>query len=512
MERSQSRTAAAHKVSFTMSAELLNVSGIQKSFGTVRVLDGISISIDSGEVVGLLGENGAGKSTLMNIVSGALRSDAGTMTFEGRPVELGSVRDGIALGIRFVHQELSGAPSLSIEENLFLGDYQADRLGLINKVRLRGAAKRLLTTVGLDHLDPSRPFGSLRPGEQQLLEIAKAVSEDPKLLILDEPTSSLTPAEAERLFSLTRDLQTRGIAVIFITHRLEEALANCTRFVVLRDGKIVSTRIASETSKQQLIMDMIGKPSTFSYRGSTMVKDSTRLRVQELRDSQLLKGIDLTVGAGEVVGLFGLVGAGRTEFLETIFGTRALRAGQIHIDGVPFIPGAAHKSVRRGLFMLPEGRKVSGILPTQSVRSNISISSLGALTSLGFVDSREERVESTKLSELLRIRMASIEQPISSLSGGNQQKALFGRALMAKPRILLLDEPTNGVDVGAKSEIYDIVHDIARSGVSVVFASSELPEILAIADRCLVFSGGRVVGEFDRQSMTEDGILTSAFG
>jgi ribose transport system ATP-binding protein len=495
-----------------MSTELLNVSGIQKSFGTVRVLDGISISVNSGEVVGLLGENGAGKSTLMNIVSGALRSDAGTMTFEGRPVDLGSVRDGIALGIRFVHQELSGAPSLSIEENLFLGDYQADRFGLISKARLLGAAKRLLATVGLDHLDPARPFGSLRPGEQQLLEIAKAVSEDPKLLILDEPTSSLTPAEAERLFSLTRELQSRGIAVIFITHRLEEALANCTRFVVLRDGKIVSTRIPFETNKQQLIMDMIGKPTTFSYRGSTMVKDSTRLRVQGLRDHQLLKGIDLAVGAGEVVGLFGLVGAGRTEFLETIFGARPLRGGQIEIDGVPFTPGAAHKSVRSGLFMLPEGRKVSGVLPTLSVRSNISISSLAALTSLGFVDAREERVASTKLSELLRIRMASIEQPISSLSGGNQQKALFGRALMAKPRVLLLDEPTNGVDVGAKSEIYDIVHDIARSGVSVVFASSELPEILAIADRCLVFSGGRIAGEFDRQSMTEDGILTSAFG
>ncbi|MBB3930304.1 ABC-type sugar transport system ATPase subunit [Kaistia hirudinis] len=494
-----------------MNASLLKIARLEKSFGPVRVLQGIDLDMARGEAIGLIGENGAGKSTLMNIVSGALQPSVGSLAFEGREIVIESVRHGRELGIRFVHQELSIIGALSIAENMFLGDYKSGRSGFINRRELAVATRAVLERVGLAHLDPWMEAGRLRSGEQQLIEIAKAIVERPKLLILDEPTSSLTPVEAQRLFDLVRELRAEGVGVIFITHRLEEALENCGRVVVLRDGVLISDRKTSETSKSQLILDMVGKTATFAYRGGTRTPGATRLSVKGLADEDHLSPIDMEVRAGEVVGLFGLMGSGRTEFLETLYGYRRARCGEVWLDGTLLSRAGADKSVASGLFMLPEGRKIQGILPTHSVQSNITIARLPALTRLGFVAEGAEKADAARMARSLNIRMGDIRQPITSLSGGNQQKALFARALLAEPKVLLLDEPTHGVDVGAKAEIYDIVHRFAESGAGVLFASSELPEIMALADRCVVFAGGRVAGVLERAAMTEDAILHLAF-
>jgi ribose transport system ATP-binding protein len=494
-----------------MTIPIVEITGIRKRFGETAVLHGIDLAIQPGQIVGLIGENGAGKSTLMNIIAGALRTSAGTIAFNGVPVELESIRQGGALGVRFVHQELSTAGALSVAENIFLGGYLAGASGLISRKRLNAEARRILARVGLGHINPSLPLGSLRSGEQQLVELAKALAEEPRLLILDEPTSSLTPSEAARLFALAHELAARGVGLIFITHRLEEALAHCDRVVVLRDGRLVVDLDARSTSKPELIMHMVGRPTVFAYRPRAATAASPRLEISNLSDGAQLVGVDLSARAGEIVGMFGLVGAGRTEFLETLYGHRRARSGAVTVDGAPLRLGDVNAMVRGGLFMLPEGRKTRGILPTHSVRRNISIAGLAQFTRAGFVDRRREARDSDRLAQTLAIRMAHSGQIISSLSGGNQQKALFARALLASPKVLLLDEPTHGVDVGAKAEIYDIIRRLASDGATVLVASSELPEILAIADRCIVFAGGRIVADLDRSTMSEEAILAAAF-
>lgn len=494
-----------------MTAPIVEITGIRKSFSDVPVLHGVDLKIMPGEIIGLVGENGAGKSTLMNIIAGKLKPSSGTIAFDGQPVELDSIRQGQALGVRFVHQELSTAGALSVAENIFLGRYLANRAGFIDRRKLNAEARKVLERVGLGHIDPRTPLGTLRSGEQQLVELGKAIAEEPRLLILDEPTSSLTPAEGKRLFELAHELASRQVGMIFITHRLEEALEHCDRIVVLRDGRLITDLPAKGTTKSDLILHMVGKPATFAYHPHGAISDEVRIKVEDLADQSHLTGIDLSARGGEIVGLFGLVGAGRTEFLETLYGFRAARSGKVEIDGAPLKLGSVTHAVDAGLFMLPEGRKTRGILPTHSVRRNISVSGLLDFTRFGFVDRQEEDGRTDRLADTLNIRMADIRQPITSLSGGNQQKALFARALLARPKVLLLDEPTHGVDVGAKAEIYDIISKLARDGTAVIVASSELPEILAIADRCVVFAGGSVVADLGRADMTEENILAHAF-
>lgn len=494
-----------------MSKPIVEISGIRKDFFGVEVLHGIDLAIMPGEIIGVVGENGAGKSTLMNIIAGEFDPSSGSVAFGGERVKLESIRHGKALGVRFVHQELSTVSAMSVAENIFLGHYLAGPSGLINYRQLRQKARKILERVGLGDIDPRAPLGNLRSGEQQLVELAKAISEEPRLLILDEPTSSLTPAESKRVFELVHEIASGGAGLVFITHRLEEALAHCDRIIVLRDGHLVVDLPASETDRENLIVQMVGKPATFAYHAHGAVSDRVRLNVENLADRLHLQGIDLTVRGGEIVGLFGLVGAGRSEFLETLYGSRPARCGSVFIDGVPLVLGNVNKAVKSGLYMLPEGRKTRGILPTHSVRRNISVSGLRNFSRAGFVDRQAEAAECSTLCGSLSIRMADIRQPIKSLSGGNQQKALFARALLARPKVLLLDEPTHGVDVGAKAEIYDIISNLATDGVAVIVASSELSEMLAIADRCVVMAGGRIVADLDRDQMSEEAILSNAF-
>lgn len=494
-----------------MSDIRLKLSDIDKSFGPVSVLKGVEFSVKRGEVVGLLGENGAGKSTLMNIVSGSLTADAGDLSLDGEPLSLDNVRDGIAKGIRFVHQELSTVGSLTVAENIFLGDYRSNAMGFIDRKKMADGSRDALTSVGLGELDPGTSVSTLSPGQQQLIEIAKAIVVTPSLLILDEPTSSLTPVEAAKLFKLVHGLAEQGVAVIFITHKLEEALEHCDRIVVLRDGQIVSDEIAAETDKPRLIQHMVGKSAVFEWKGTASKGGLPMVQIRGLRDEELLSPIDLDIAAGEVVALFGLIGSGRTEFMETVFGFRKAAAGSVSIDGDQLRMGHVPTAVRNGIVMVPEGRKVRGILPSHSVSWNVALSSHRKLSRLGFMQRAHEQRHVDNYAGSLNIRMTGPDQQITALSGGNQQKAVFGRALLADPRLLLLDEPTHGVDVGAKSEIYEIIHDLAHEGMSVIVSSSELPEVFAIADRCVVFSKGELVGDLDRSSMTEQEILHLAF-
>jgi len=491
---------------------LITLREITKSFGPVRVLEGINLDIRRGEILGLLGENGAGKSTLMNIVSGQYRCDGGQLTLDNAPFQPVTVAEGIAAGIRFVHQELSLAGSLSVAENLFLGDYLSTPLGFVRHDAMVERSFELLESVGLAELDPRTQVSKLRAGEQQLVEIAKAMVTRPKLLILDEPTSSLTPNEAAHLFKLVHELAEQGTSVIFITHRLEEALVHCDRIVVLRDGELVSDELASETTRDRLIHHMVGRESIFTWRGREQAQQAApRARIIDLSDGDVLAPISLDVARGEVLGLFGLLGSGRTEFLETLYGYRTMATGRVEIDGQVLPSASISSSVEAGIALVPEGRKIRGILPTHSVRQNISVSSMRDFSFAGFIRRADEARASDRLADQLGIRMASPQQVITSLSGGNQQKAIFARALQFEPKLLLLDEPTHGVDIGAKSDIYDIINSLADDGLSLIVASSELVEIMAIADRCAVFSGGELEAVLDRDDMTEEAILQHAF-
>ncbi|MDP9588684.1 UNVERIFIED_ORG: ABC-type sugar transport system ATPase subunit [Shinella zoogloeoides] len=504
-------TAGASGVGHGPRQPLVRARAVAKAFSGNAVLHSVDLDLYPGEVVGLLGENGAGKSTLMHILSGGLTADSGTIDLAGAPVRFGNIGDGIAAGISFVHQELSVVGALSVAENLYLGRFPRTSLGFVDKALMRASSKALLERVGAGWLDPAQEAGGLRAGEQQLIEIAKAAGRQPRLLILDEPTSSLTPHEVESFFSYVRNARDAGTAIIFITHRLEEALGLCDRLVVLRNGAIVSERKPAETSREQLIADMTGKPAIYDYKPRAIDTKAVALSLRNVSDGAHLEDISLQVRRGEVLGLFGLVGAGRTELLDVIHGVRPVKSGQLTLDRQPFAPRDPSAAVKSGVVLVPEGRKTAGILPQHSVRDNAAISSLRRFAGGLFSDRGGEADRMAAFTRSLGIRMVNDMQPISTLSGGNQQKVVFARALMAEPRLLLLDEPTHGVDVGAKADLYTIIAQAAEQGLTVLMASSEVPEILALCDRVAVLSKGRLAGILDRTEMSEDRILTLAF-
>ncbi|MAU22680.1 MAG: ABC transporter [Martelella sp.] len=493
------------------AAPRIRLTGISKSFGPVKVLEEVTLSLAPGEVIGLLGENGAGKSTMMNIVSGGLKPDTGEILYDGAEVRFSSFAEGIEAGIAFVHQELSVVGALSVAENLFLGRMPRNAIGLVDRDKMRREAQGMLDAVGAGGIDAARLAGNLRAGEQQLVEIARAAARDPRLLILDEPTSSLTPHEVEGFLDFVRRARDAGTAIIFITHRLDEAMSICDRLLVLRNGCVVSDRRPEETTKDRIIADMTGKTALFSHAARAITSTKIALELSGVSVPGVLEDVSFSVRKGEIFGLFGLVGAGRTELLETICGARRKAAGAITLDGAPLAPRNPAEALQRGIALVPEGRKTAGILPQHSVRRNASASSLRSFARLGVVSGgREAGAVADELSAL-SVRMEHDGRPITTLSGGNQQKVIFARALLSGPTLLLLDEPTHGVDVGAKAEIYDIIRAAADEGLTVIVASSELPEITGLCDRVGVLSKGRLAGVLARDEMDEAEILRLAF-
>jgi ABC-type sugar transport system ATPase subunit len=491
-----------------------------KSFPGVRALRGVSIAVAAGEVRALLGENGAGKSTLMNILDGVFSDYEGQILVDGRPVQIHAPRTAQQLGISMIHQELHLVPELSIAENIFLGREPRTAIGTVDRARMRREAAALLAELDLE-LPPSRLVRLCRLAEQQLIEVAKALSLDARILIMDEPTSALADAEIQQLFKVIRRLSGRGVAVIYISHRLEELFAIADSVTVLRDGELIGTRPMAGVDRAELIRMMVGRPLAEFF-----VKDEapealgedclrvTGLRLAGDRDAgrRELRDISFHVRCGEVVGLAGLMGAGRTEVLETIFGVhpRRLVRGEVAIRGRAVTIRSPRQAIREGLAFLTEDRKGQSLTTMQSVRFNVTLASLRRIMRWFGLDRRRERRIVLDQIQRLRIKTPSPATEVNNLSGGNQQKVALAKSLLTEPKVVLMDEPTRGIDVGAKAEIYGLINRLARSGAGILMVSSEMPELLAMCDRILVLCEGRLTAELSREEATQERILHAA--
>ena len=497
---------------------LLEAVGVHKRFGGVHALRGVSLDVRAGEVHALVGENGAGKSTLINILAGAERRDAGRVVFAGREIDFHSPAESQAVGIAVIHQELATLPTLSVGENVLMG-HLPSRAGFLDRHAMHTQARALLGQAGID-VDPRTPLSELSLSQQQLVEIARALSAGARLLVMDEPSSSLTEHETRRLLDLVRQLRARGVAILYVTHRMAEVFAIADRITVYRDGAYVTTLDAAATTPAAVVGSMVGRTLATSVPNESPAIGEAVLELRSLtkasRDADgrrpPLDGVSLTVRCGEVVGLAGLVGSGRSEVARAIFGADPFDSGEILLDGHAVRFRSPADAIRAGIAMVPEDRKGLALFVDQPLRSNISAVALPALTRLGVVRRRRERALAADQVRRLQIRALGLEAPVRKLSGGNQQKTVLARWLVSRPKLLILDEPTHGVDVGAKEEIASLIRALARDGVAILLISSELPEILALSDRILVMRAGRIVAAFDRADADERVVMLHATG
>ncbi len=491
---------------------LLVAEGLHKRYGGVHALRGARLAVRAGEVHALVGENGSGKSTMLRILSGQLQADAGSVTIGGRAAAFRNPADALRSGIATVTQETTLAPDLSVAENVLLGRRMVRRGPVIDWRATRRRALEALRRLGLD-VDPSLPVRRLRPDQQQMVEIARALSIDARIVVLDEPTSSLTDDEVESLFSVVRKLRLEGVATIFVSHRLEEVFELADRVTVLRDGHTVGEAAMSELDGPSLIQLMVGRtleetePPQLQERGG-----EAALRVRGLSLQRGLAGVDLDVAPGEIVGLAGLVGAGRSELLETVFGLHRPVAGTVEVSGAPASFRNPRQAIRHGVAFVPADRKIQGLVLEMSVRENLVMASTSRLARLRRPTARRELPVVRDSFAGMRIRAHSPRVPVATLSGGNQQKVVLGKWLATRPRILMLDEPTRGVDVGAKSEIHRLLFEAAEGGVGILVSSSENPELLTLCDRILVMFRGRIAAELSRDEATEARIAHFAGG
>ncbi len=492
---------------------LLRLQNIHKSFPGVHALNDVTMSVLPGEIHGLLGENGAGKSTLMKILNGVYRADSGNIVWQGNAIEIHSPQDAQRNGISMIHQELALVGYLDAGKNIFLGREPGGIIpGTINWGRMYADAGRIVDELGLT-IDVRRPVRFFSLAQQQMIEVAKALSLDARLIIMDEPTSSLTDREVETLFSQMRALRDRGVSIIFISHRLEEIFEICDRVTVLRDGAWVATSPIADLTTDTLIKYMVGRevdqifePRTGSISGQVI------LEVKDLNRGDRVKDISFQLRQGEILGIAGLVGAGRTETLETIFGAHPASSGIIRVDGEQVHIRRPDQAIKHGIGFVTEDRKGQGLFPAMTVAINIAITRLAELVRAVLVNRGAVNALAEGFITRLDIRTPSTQQKVQNLSGGNQQKVIISRWMTLNPRVLMLDEPTRGIDVGAKHEIYRLMRQLASEGVGIIMVSSELPEILGVSDRVLVMHEGRIAGEFDPQRATQDDLMTAATG
>ncbi|MDQ7028034.1 MAG: sugar ABC transporter ATP-binding protein [Anaerolineae bacterium] len=495
------------------SQALLQLQNINKSFPGVQALKDVTMTVLPGEIHGLLGENGAGKSTLMKILNGVYQADAGSIMWQGQAIDLNSPQAAQQSGISMIHQELALVGYLDAGKNIFLGREPHGMIpGTINWRKMYADARHILEELGLT-IDVKRPVRFFSIAQRQMIEVAKALSFDARLIIMDEPTSSLTDREVETLFYQMRSLREQGVSIIFISHRLEEIFEICDRVTVLRDGQWVATSPIEELDRDILIKHMVGREVNQIYeRRSNQASEHIVLEVQNLNRGARVKDISFQLRQGEILGIAGLVGAGRTEMLETIFGVHPAKSGTIAINGKPVSIRRPDQAIKQGIGFVTEDRKGQGLFPVMTVAANIAMTRLTELVRTVFVNWREVNSLAEDFIKRLDIRTPSPQQNVRNLSGGNQQKVVISRWLTLNPRVLILDEPTRGIDVGAKSEIYRLIQQLAADGVGIIMASSELPEILGVSDRVLVMHEGRFAGEFDPKQATQDDLMVAATG
>lgn len=493
---------------------LLEMRGISKRFGGVVALNDVSLTVKRDEVVALIGENGAGKSTLMKVLGGVHAPDAGEVLINNKPVALRNVADAVAQGIGFVHQELSNLDNLSVGANMFLGrePLWAGPLKLIDRKKINADSVTPLHRLGLN-VNPRTLVKQLSLAQQQMVEIAKALSQNARILVLDEPTSSLTAIETERLLATVRDLVKQGVSVIYITHRLGEICEVADRVVALRDGKNAGELSRSEIKHENMVRLMIGRELRNYFVPGRAEKHETRLRVKDLHSPAWPKqSISFDSAGGEILGFAGLVGAGRSELMQTIFGATPMISGQVSLDGKPLSICSPRDAINAGIFLAPENRRRNGLLINMSIQENITLPGLWNYTTLGLIQSKLERVESDRQVVQLRIKTPSLHTKALNLSGGNQQKVVLAKWLSLKPKVFIVDEPTRGIDVGAKAEIYRLLRGLADEGVAIIVISSDMEEVLGISDRIAVMREGAIAGFLNRDEFSEQAVMNLAFG
>jgi rhamnose transport system ATP-binding protein len=490
---------------------LLALEHAAKSFGSVRALEDGSIELHAGEAHGLVGENGAGKSTLVKILAGVHRPDSGRLLFQGRELRLHGPADARAAGIAVIYQEPTLFPDLSVAENIFMGRQPLAAGRRIDARAMRDQVEALMRRLGVP-LDPSRPARGLSIADQQIVEIAKALSFEARVIVMDEPTAALSGTEVERLFTVARTLQDHGAAVLFISHRLDEVFALCQRVTVMRDGRQVFSGPLEGLSTDDLVRRMVGRELDTLYPKQPATRGDLALSVRRLTREGVFTDVSFDVHHGEIVGLAGLVGAGRSEVARAAFGIDRRDAGEVVVEGRRLPPASPTAAMAAGMGFVPEDRREQGLVMDLSIARNASLASLGRLRRGLLIRDADERRLAADWATRLRLKYARLGDPVSSLSGGNQQKVVLSKWLARRPTVLIVDEPTRGIDVGAKAEVHRLLSDLAGQGVAVLMISSELPEILGMADRVLVMHEGRLTAELSRQEATEERVMFAATG
>jgi len=496
----------------TPTAPLLEMRAISKRYPGVVALEDVSFEVLPGEVHALCGENGAGKSTLMKTLAGAELRDTGEILIQGKPVDIHTPQGAMALGINIIYQEFNLVPHLSAAENIYLGREPGAAIpGFINFKKLYADAQAVMDSLGVT-VDVRTEVSRLSVAQQQMVEIAKATSRNSLIIAMDEPSATLTDHELRNLFDLIRTLKSQGVGIVYISHRMEEIFDICDRVTVLRDGHYIGTKQVAETNRDEIIRMMVGRELKESIPKRPAEKGDVLLEVRGLTRKGVFEDIGFTVRRGEIVGIGGLVGAGRTEVARAIFGADPIDAGEIRLNGKTVRPRSPREAIELGIGLVPEDRKTLGLVLNMAVRENTTLANLDLLTMLGFVSQKKEREVAEKYRQDLRIRTPTIEQEVRNLSGGNQQKVVLAKWLFTNSQLLIFDEPTRGIDVGAKIEIYELMNELAAKGAAMIMITSELPELLGMSDRILVMHEGRIRGELSREDATQEKVMQLATG
>ncbi|MBC5649100.1 sugar ABC transporter ATP-binding protein [Christensenella tenuis] len=499
---------------------ILELNHITKKFISVKALDRVKLNLKKGEIVAVCGENGAGKSTLMKIISGSdpFGGYEGQILMDGEEKRFHSTRDAEKSGIEMIYQEISLHLDLSVAENLFMGKLLRGRFGTINWKKMNADAKEALALVGLEQIEPTQKVKTLSTSQQQLLSIARAILKNPRVLVLDEPTSALTQSETEKLLGLLKGLREKGVSCLYISHKLKEVFEIADRITVLRDGKYISTYDTREATSEKLIEDMVGRKINVMYPKVCCATEEELLRVEDLcvphpymKDKNIVDHVSFTLHKGEVLGLAGLVGAGRSELMDALFKVTAEGVtGKVFLAGKPVTAETPKQMKAAGMGYITEDRKKNGYIGSASIMENTTLASLDQISNGKVLNARKERLLAQQYSDLLAIKAPGIDTHVVNLSGGNQQKVILAKWMMTNLRVLLLDEPTRGIDVGAKAEIYKLINNMAQKGIGILMASSEMPELIAMCDRFLVLSEGKIRAEFTKSEVSQEKIMAAA--